>query len=123
MTTLTLIAVQTDETLASEIQRSTDVEEPVNRRLSKGDHDDASMLTAADLADVLKWSQSISSAINLTSCEYMILAVGGSLTFTLALQKLTEIAVGKLNHTRNSPKLNPRFRTLTSSRCYLCHAN
>lgn len=35
-----------------------------------GGEDEASSLTAADLADILKWSQAIASDINLTSCTY-----------------------------------------------------
>ena len=69
ITALISVIVQTDETLASEIQRPRHIEEPVKRRLLRAEEDNASMLTAADLADVLKWSQAISSDINLTSCE------------------------------------------------------
>jgi hypothetical protein len=36
----------------------------------------------------------------------MKLAVRGSLTFSLALQRLTEIAAGKSNQTQNSSKLD-----------------
>jgi hypothetical protein len=69
ITALIAVIVQTDETLASEIQRPIDVEEPVKRRLLRAEDNNAAMLTAADLADVLKWSQAISTDINLTSCE------------------------------------------------------
>lgn len=68
--------VQTDETQDNEVVGPEATEEPSMRHRVKTEDNEASMLTAANLADVLKWSQSISSDINLTS----------------SLQRLTEIA-------------------------------
>lgn len=71
--------VQTDGTQTSEIPvaAKTQTEELGLRR----GQDATSILTASDLADVLKWSQSIASDINLTS----------------SLQRLTEIATEHSN--------------------------
>ncbi|KAG8808819.1 hypothetical protein FRC17_003761, partial [Serendipita sp. 399] len=70
------VGVQTDAAeLAENVQL--EVTEELPSTGSKPTQDDTSILTAADLAAVLKWSQSISSDINLSS----------------SLQRLTEIAV------------------------------
>lgn len=58
-----------------------------------------SMLTASDLASILKWSKDISSDINLSSGGYLPMLSQREVKHhiaSLALQRLTEIATGKL---------------------------
>lgn len=82
------------------------------------------MLAATDLADVLKWSQSISSDINLTSCEFSrLLLLKVYLTVKIALQRLTEIATGEPPELIFLSKTNLVPRVFTSPRCIIRHAD
>ena len=72
---LTATTVQTDESEITEALRPDSVEE-VADVVVRASEDSASMLTAADLSDILKWSQVISSDINLVSCKCTKWVVG-----------------------------------------------
>ena len=62
--------------------------------------DQESALTAADLAAILKWSKDISSDINLSAGNLLLMETVffiGITTSTTALKRLTEIATGEVS--------------------------
>jgi hypothetical protein len=65
---LTATTVQTDESEITEALRP-DYVEDVGDVAVWASEDSASMLTAADLSDILKWAEAIASDINLVSCK------------------------------------------------------
>lgn len=70
--------MQTDESEITEALRPDHVEEIVDTN-SRAPDDSISMLTAADLSDILKWAQAVSSDINLVSCMYVLFSEASDL--------------------------------------------
>ena len=98
------VAVQTDSVM---VGTSPPPEEDVfpRRKESPTDDDVISKLTAADLASILKWSKEISRDINLS----------------LALQRLTEIATGKLFTEFSKVFVERLNRNCRKSKHLCCH--